>query len=301
MLKPKLKPKGPLTPPAAATLAPSAEAPAATAPAPVAAPAERPTLKPTLKPAGSDTARLKPISLGTPKEAAPTEETAKKSTSRVDLDDARSGTAEVGANAAGPKTIRIKPAQLSPTPPAAAAAAAANDPKRQTSRISLESALAGTDSPAASSGPKTIRLKRPSNIPAVKAGSGTLSKTTQLKTDAAGVPSPTPTQKRTIKVKRPTAARRAPQVKAGGRPGAAAGAGSPTPSAPVHVAPTPPTDGAHWTFITFSILAMLLTAGTIYVLAAQAVGPNHSLTQLSSYKQGPDLPMAGKRTRQVQY
>ena len=293
MLKPKLKPKGTLTPPATATQAPSAEAPAETAPAPVEAPAERPTLKPTLKPAGSDTARLKPISLGAPKEAAPTAETAKKSTSRVDLDDARSGTAEVGANATGPKTIRIKPAQLSPTPPAAART---NDPKRQTSRISLESALAGSDSPAAGSGPKTIRLKRPSNIPAVKVGGGALSKTTQLKTDAAGVPSPTPTQKRTIKVKRPTAARRAPQVKAGGRPAAAAAASSPT-----RAAPTPPTDGAHWSFITFSILAFLITAGAIYVLAAQAVGPNHSLTQLSRYKEGPDLPMYQKRTRQVQY
>ena len=50
-----------------------------------------------------------------------------------------------------------------------------------------------------------------------------------------------------------------------------------------------------------SAVAENAVMAVIYVLAAQAVGPNHSLTQLSRYKKGPDLPMAGKRPRQVQY
>ena len=260
------------------------------------------TLAPVDGPAAANTARLKPITVSAPKvvPAAPAAETAKKATSRVELQEARGGAAEVGANATGPKTIRIKPTKLPPqSKPTAAAGAADHDPKRQTSRISLESALAGTDSVAADSGPKTIRLKRPSETPSVKlGGDGNLSKTAQIDTDAAGIP--TPTQKRTIKMKRP-AGRPGVKIKTGARAGGPASAGAtPTPTA-IQTAPTPKTDGAHWTFITFSILGLLLTAAVIYVLAAQAVGPNHSLTQLSSYKQGPDLPMAGKRPRQVQY
>ncbi len=308
-LKPKLTPKAPAMP-AAVPATPPAEGSADSTPAPAepltpaapaAAPAAvRPTLKPKLKPGAPVTGHLKPVTIQ-PAQAsdAPAPADPKKATSRVDLGDARTGTAETGALDAGPKTIRIKPAKLGQPAATPAGAGAAPDPKRQTSRISLESALAGTDSASSAdtdSGPKTIRLKRPSQTPSVKVDAGALNKTAQIDTDAVA---PTPTQKRTIKVKRPTGGKRGPKVKVGARGGAAAAVGSP--AAAVPVAPTPPTDGAHWSFITFSIIGLLLTAGAIYVLASQAVGPNHSLTQLSSYKQGPDLPVKGKRVRQVQY
>ncbi len=105
-------------------------------------------------------------------------EAAKKQTSRIDLP-----TGEMhAAGGAEIKTVKVKPVAL-PTPggdplpdgPKPLSEAQVHAAKSKTSRISLEAALgAVADVPTASAPPKTIRLKRPANIPAGAARTGVM-------------------------------------------------------------------------------------------------------------------------------
>jgi hypothetical protein len=175
------------------------------------------------------------------------------------------------------------------------------DPKRQTSRISLESAL-GSES---DNGPKTIKLKRPGiNNTSIRI-QGLESRDTAAAPPpppppaaAAGLPTASPgdnaipeTQKKTIKVKRP-AGRTA--LRTGG---SSTGSGSSSPAMF-----TPPTkavaaDSAHWFFILTGCAATIITGVLIYVLCAQALGPNISLTELSYGAPEAELPWPGRITR----
>jgi hypothetical protein len=304
------------SPPPAQAAAPAVPPTPVAAPE-VKAPSEAPTLaaatpaKP--KPLIPRTVKLKATPL-TSKAAAPAasgqfgaavSEAKKKETSKVPLDP----TAAAPEAPVGPKTIRVKPVGLNgavkPGVPSAPSTPDEPNPKRQTSRIPLEHALGD----AKNTGPKTIRLKRPSDAPGkvapstftAKDSASVPSKTTQLDEAPLGdVAAPTPTQKRTIKVKRPqgrpgggVAVKRKTTTAGAARTSAAAGAMG---GAPIAVSVK---DGAHWTFITGSILTLIVLICTLYLFASQAVGKNHGLTQLSSLIDGPDLSVPGnwKQTR----
>jgi len=191
----------------------------------------------------------------------------KRETSKIPLEAATS--TEGGPKK--PKTIRIKPASA---PGAASADAPAKDAKRETSRISLEAAL-GTEEDAPGA-PKTIRLKRPSEAPTVRAKPTEMSQTARL--DGAGVEdAESPTQKKTIKVKRPTERKAVKSVSA--RHPIAPGAAREPAAEPV-------VDSAHWTFLTFAIASVLICFVLIYVLCAQTFGPNVDQTTLTPLSYG---------------
>ncbi len=258
-------------------------------------------------------------------EAAPSEEAAaaaktdtKRKTSRIPLDSAR------GPEAAGdkdkakvpalkPKTVKIKPSvqvpkvrstqPLSITVPIAdvdSRKIQADAEKRKTSRIPLEEALTAdkeSEAPAEPvdpARPKTIKIKRPGSEsatvkvkkPAMAAADdgGEMSKTARLDHLPLDDADATPTQKKTIRVKRPDAASTAASVVA--RPGL--GLTPPEPSDE----PRSDEPGAVWALL--ALAATLVLCVVIYMLAAQAFGPNVSGTKLSSWTGGPNLSWPGK-------
>jgi hypothetical protein len=186
-----------------------------------------------------------------------------------------------------------------------------DDIKRQTSRISLEAAL-GSGEGSQASGPKTIRLKRPGKTPTVNVGDATdsgeknLNKTAKLELpeEDSNIPN---TQKKTIKVKRPSRSRakkkmsvkRAGDATEGNAVEAAAtpeGAAEPSiPIAPLQsLTPASKPDSAHWTFIFSAVAATIIMCVLIYVLCAQALGPDYSYTQLSYGAPTVELPWPGR-------
>jgi hypothetical protein len=230
---------------------------------------------------------------------------AKKETSRISLD-----AAVPPASGEKTQTIRLKPAGSTPAGVRPGVIAqkptvqvpAAGSPvseKRKTSRISLEDAL----SPGAGDGgsaPKTIRLKKPSEAAAAKlgksataktaAGPAAMASTSELSKDTAG-DSPLPTRKRTIRVKRPSGGR---GVRVGAAEAGSAAEGAPaTATAPVGE-PVSVRDEPNWFFVFSSIAATLVACVLIYVLVAQALGPNVSLTTLSYGAPQMDLAWPGK-------
>ena len=249
-----------------------------------------------------------PEAAAKPPEAAPKEKQVLPAAQPVsDKEEAAPGKREPAlgppeaAEAAKPKTIRIKPAPL-PSPAAAAVrpavsgetqplpgAAPKPGEKRQTSRIPLDSALEAPERPAAGPVPKTIRLKRPSEAPTVKATpqpppakaespKQALGKTARLDEAKVGEAAETPTQRKTIRVKRP----------------AGAPAAAPVPMAVLSQAAAPAEEETGFFFPVLAVVAILVICVTIYLFAAQAFGPDVSLTKLSYGGYGVDLPWPGK-------
>ena len=216
------------------------------------------------------------------------------------------------------KTVKLRPTPppapggaplpTGPKPPTPAQQQAA---KSKTTRITLEAAYAGDDS-----APKTIRLKRPSEmksatapiavpVATAKRATGAVpsisiaqhSQTARLPTQQLdqhiqpiGDEEGSPTRRKTIKIKRPTAPSGV-KITIGGK-GAAdtdtdSGATVPPLAERQPVMALAP-DSAHWTFIAASIVAMLLTIGVIWILAAQAFGPNAAVTGYSQ-RWGADI------------
>lgn len=277
---------------------------AATGSAPSADP--RPTIRPVMAP---KTIKLKkPVPLGIKRDtpdptAAPG---SKRATSKISLP---ASSDDMPATApTGPKPITITKTAPADTETAEAGSDTATkptiipqpapDPKRQTSRISLDSAL-GNES---ASGPKTIKLKRPNTSGAIKvqgsepsSGSGSL--TSGEITSPAGTAEPdetTNTQKKTIKVKRPS-------VRTSQRPSLAGGSTTASNSSPTMFTPPAkalaPVDHAHWFFIVTGCAATIITGVLVYVLTAQAFGPNISLTELSYGAPDMELPWPGRIAR----
>ncbi|MBT3192325.1 MAG: hypothetical protein HN341_07190 [Verrucomicrobia bacterium] len=236
----------------------------------------------------------------------------KRETSKIPLETAKAK--PVTPLPVGPRTIKIKPAAadalklsgpviVSSATGADAGEAPSPDPKRQTSRISLEAALGG-DGDEKASGPKTIRLKRPSEAPTVRIqkppaaeGGSDLNKTAQIEApEDAVVPD---TQKKTIKVKRPSQRRsvKSVSVKRSTTAPDASDAAEPLTAAPSVAQPELTTDDAHWTFITSAIAAMIVACVLIYVLCAQVLGPNVSLTELAYWAPDAELPWPGRISR----
>jgi hypothetical protein len=192
----------------------------------------------------------------------------KKDTSRVPIEAARPSSSE-------PKTIRIRPTVVPGAGRIGSGSVALGEAdrpaaaKRTTSRISLESVMgrdgaAGRTAQDDDNAPRTIRLKRPGDVAAVRPAG------------EEGEAGAAPTVRRTIRVKRADASVR------------------PVAIAPVELAPAVPVDEVHWAWPTFAILAALVTCVLIYVLMAQCFGHDVSLTPLSYGWSECDLPWPGK-------
>jgi hypothetical protein len=222
---------------------------------------------------------------------------AKRQTSRIPLDVAKPSPlpgAAAALNAGGPKTIRIKPggttvgAVKPPTPDAGPRipAPAAPSPevaaaKRTTSRISLEAVFGAEAAPeGGEGGPKTIRLKRPGETGVQKPPSA-------ADAPAGGEESgASPTIKKTVRVKRPTPGAEAAAPAAVARTAAIHRAEESLPGA-VNDEPNP-------VFPLFALAASLVLLVLIYVLLAQCLGPDASLTKISMGAPDFELPWPGK-------
>lgn len=225
----------------------------------------------------------------------------KKATTRIDMASAamipeeKSKTTRINLGAfttdtGAPKTIKIqRPSEAATiklnrpgTPPAATPAApppSQSQAKRQTSRISLQEAFvapaegqtaAPAESAAPSSGPKTIRIKRPND-------SGGSQTQENISTPAAA-PSPEPgleagppTQRKTIKLRRP----------GGGEGEARHSVTLPKSAADFAAAqaagPVVDTDEPGVLFAVVSLVAVLVCCVMVYMLCAQAL-PSLGLT-----------------------
>lgn len=227
--------------------------------------------RPVLRPAGAGANTIKrPAPVGIRKDgpdplAAPG---TKKSTSRITLP----SSAEKSASGQI-KTIKIAPKSQTGKIEGDIEASGSDDakpspkidPKRQTSRISLESVLGGgSQQPNA---PATIKIKRAT--PSAVEDKPALKRTGAIDQDAATVaPTPEPTedakpesQKKTLKVKRPA-------VASGDRP--SVGGTSPmfTPPVPTGKIGEPE---PHWAFSLIAIAATIVAGVLIYVLTAQVM------------------------------
>ncbi|MBT3296901.1 MAG: hypothetical protein HN919_01360 [Verrucomicrobia bacterium] len=324
-----VKPADVTAAPAAETPAQVEAAPPATA-----APAPTPAPEPEAAKAAAPAIKLKPLApkpaaanatepAATPTAAPdPTKADTKRKTSRIPLASATPSEPDGDSDepiGIKPRTIKIKPSApvpkirstqpLSITVPmaetdAAVASANADAEKRKTSRIPLEEALTADKEstepaePADPARPKTIKIRRPGSseaatvklkTPASVGGSGQadMGKTARLDSLDLTDADSTPTQKKTIRVKRPNAPQAAkPSLN---RAAAAPSGRGLMPPEPLEESDEP---GVVWAL--FGIAAMLVLCVVIYMLAAQAVGPNLSGTQLSSWKEGPALSWPGK-------
>jgi hypothetical protein len=265
--------------------------------APVAPPAPAPARGPTPSP----TVSVKPI--GSP--PMPVIPAAKRETSRIPLDLAKPALGAPGRPLPGPTTIRVKPVvvrqtvDLAQAVPDGAGNAAPTPPpvspesgKRKTSRISLESVLSsqpGSASqtaeitpPEADDEPRTIRIKRsaerptavttPVSAPISPGQTARLELPPDTPAAAPGTTgSPTPTRKKTIRMRRP-----------GMEDGAEEGVSS-TASAVARPEPVAQKtdDVPHFTFGILAVVSVLVMAVLLWVLMAQAFGRDISLTQLS--------------------
>ncbi|MCK5529174.1 MAG: hypothetical protein KAI74_05785 [Kiritimatiellae bacterium] len=296
--------------------APSAPAQAVPVPpkaAPV--PPKAAALPPKVEPV---TLKAKPVTLKAKPATLKAKPISKSETSKIPLDVASGIT--IVDDAPHTKTIKIKPVASPATikigaatapevaPPAAVSQEALNSAKSKTSKISLDSVL--PDGAASlDSGPKTIRLKRPSVIskPAVTAAPKAaavdakedLSKTSRLDVAAAEA---TPTRRKTIRVKRPTTSAAAPALNVA-RPAAPASAaavapaGGALPSMGAPVPPSAPASVVEEKCIVSgiaSIFSLLVVFVLIYVLLAQLAGADRSLSRLSYFMPEMNLSWPGK-------
>lgn len=280
-----------------------AEAPTIARPAakPLAVPAQAVQVKPA-PPTGKRPA-VKPVTVVAQPVLQAKPSTPKRDTSRIPLTAAAvPPSSDAAQSPVIAKTISVKPVVARPTvqPPQAAVAATPVKPgeeKRKTSRISLENAMANQPPSPGTEGPKTIRLKRPTEAPTIRSAplggparaAGTppapgvttpLTQTAVLPESSEDEEGPSPTRRKTIKVKRPD---QRPTVEGG------------APSIQMVAGPAVKTgDRPHWFFSMVAGITIILCGIVIYMEMAQATGPNYSLTQLSSAPDWEDLHWPGK-------
>lgn len=250
------------------------------------------------------TVRLRPIAApGAATEAAPrTVPGATQAITQVEL----SSTAPIAP------VVPVQPQPQPPPPPGASplpdgpkplSAAQVQASKSKTSRISLDAAIGVA--PAESVGPKTIRLKRPSDLMAPPAAptvaSTPLAPASARKTSripdsalpAEGDGSAGVTQKKTLKIKRP-----------GGKPDAAGEAGAEGEGFPegVQMTPISPLDfpaqkEESSVFTTIAAVCAVAAAVVLvlltFCLGAHAVGPDAGKNAVASIS-GPELPWPGR-------
>ena len=300
---PKPSPK-PIVKPAAAQQATVAEGDAASETTDISAESEK-VARPTPSAAKPVTVKAVPIGEKTA-DAGP-----KKSTTKIALD------------AAKPKTIKATPKPVaagdtSSVPPVPKPKGSDTAAKRKTSRISLESVLGeDQESGAASGAPKTIRLKRPGaegapkvatqakTVRAVKRPTASgeeenseAAETAETADTAAAAPEgESQTRRKTVVVKRPQAGG-GKKLKVA-RPDAEQAAESEAAAAEAAAAAAPAVKGPDRPgpfFAVVSIAATLVVFVMVYMLLAQVIGPNFSMTDYSYAKGGPDLVWPGKLT-----
>ncbi len=249
----------------------------------------------------------------------PREEAAKKMTARISLASATGQIPAVSVQSSTDdvKTIKLKPPTATQSvSPQESAAIAAQAAKSKTSRITLESALSAQPElpPASNTAPKTIRLKRPTEMggapvkPPLKPPTTHIQipqpphQTGQIPPAAVATPPPepaqeapdnSPTRKKTIKVKRPGAGG-GPKIslsKSGeGEDGAGIGDDNLQQlSGFDNLAPVAAPDKANPIFIIAAVIAILMAIDLIWVLAAQLFGPNAAVADYATV-QGPDVP-----------
>ncbi len=284
-----------------------------------------------LKPKAAPAEKSSEAAVDTAEEAAdkkksdPAKTDTKRKTSRIPLESARAPEAEEKkeekkeekAPKLKPKTIKIKPSipvpkvrstqPLSVTVPIAdedGEKVKADAAKRKTSRIPLEEALTADKEseepaePVDAARPKTIKIRRPGSeattvkakkpAPPAPADDGEMGKTARLDHLPLDDADTTPTQKKTIRVKRPDAASTA---SAAPTPAPAPGGLGLTPPEPIEE-PRSDEPGVVWALL--ALAATLVLCVVIYMLAAQAFGPNATGTALSSWTGGPNLSWPGK-------
>ena len=199
-----------------------------------------------------------------------------------------------------PPTPGSHPLPDGPKPPSGAQVQAA---KSKTSRISLDSAIGVA--PMAPMGaekvePKTIRLKRPSDLSAPaapKTSTAPIRQTSRIpdsalpNAEAAAAEASTVTQKKTLKIKRPGAKEDA----------AVEASGEAFPEGvqmtPISALEMPPVKAESSVFTAISVVAavaaLFVMAALTWCLAAQAVGPVANMNTTASVS-GPELPWAGR-------
>ena len=197
-----------------------------------------------------------------------------------------------------PPTPGSHPLPDGPKPPSGAQVQAA---KSKTSRISLDSAIgvAPMSPMGEKSEPKTIRLKRPTDLAAPaapKVSTTPIRQTSRIPDSAlpsgeAGEAEPaTVTQKKTLKIKRPGAKEDA-SVEA---PGEAFPEG--VQMTPISSTDVPEnTESPVFTAISLvaAVAALFVVAAVMWCLAAQAVGPVANMNATASIN-GPELPWSGR-------
>lgn len=203
-----------------------------------------------------------------------------------------------------------------PAGPKPASNAQVQASKSKTSRISLDSAI-GVAPMAPMGGdkgePKTIRLKRPSDlsapapvVPAPKSSTTPIRQTSRIPDsalpnaeagDSAGV-----TQKKTLKIKRPGGSHEEHPVSAGAEADASAAAGGEAFPEGVHMTPVTPLDALppkeeSSVFTTLSVVAtvaaLIVLSALTWCLMAQSMGPGANPNTSVSVN-GPELPWPGR-------
>ena len=217
---------------------------------------------------------------------APPEASAKRQTARIDLPPLEAGkkkTSKIPLSAFLPDTgDATAPIGSSEPPETTAVPAPRADEldvlKKTTSRIPLEAVLAGTEGigAAPSVAPKTIRIKRPTQAPTIKLTrtsapeeaaaaepGGGKSKTSRIDLPAESTEAAAPTQRKTIKIKRPEPGAQAARTLTISRPETAA------------VAPGEGDKAATETpglaFSLAAVISLVIVCVLIYVLAVQAL------------------------------
>ncbi len=240
---------------------------------------------------------------------------AKHKTTRVDLPEMQPpGRGEVDEF----KTVKLRPMSApqpgsAPLPdgPKALSPSQVQASKSKTSRISLEAAFGSNEGMLDSHAPKTIRLKRPSELSTGTTGPISVTVATAKKTSmmppvtqqpqqsiTAKLPTQTlnaaavtpdednsPTRRKTIKIKRPSAAAGikinvAQTEGEGEETGETTEDGMQRLAVPGGFSPKGATgpDTANIAFILAAVAALIATVGVIWILAAQAFGPNAAVT-----------------------
>jgi len=195
------------------------------------------------------------------------------------------------------------PLPQGPKPPSGAQVQAA---KSKTSRISLDSAIGVAPVGSEKEAPKTIRLKRPSDLaapaPTVPKGPSAAVRQTSRIPDSA-LPTAEPgaaesasvTQKKTLKIKRPTGAKEeAPAAAAGGEAAFPEGVQM-TPLSPLGL-PAKEESSIFTTIATVAAAAsIVLLLALAWCLAAHAISPSAGKNALASVSLGSlELPWGGR-------
>ena len=227
---------------------------------------------------------------------------------------------ETPAVAAAPAISPLQP-QSPPTPgsnplpdgPKPASVAQVQAAKSKTSRISLDTAIGVAPVGAEKDVPKTIRLKRPSDLSstvptsvAQKPPMPSVRQTSRIPdsvlptVEAAVNESASVTQKKTLKIKRPGASEMSASSPAPAADKSGGGASFPenvqmTPLSPIMDIPAGKAESP--IFTTVSVIAACAAAVVLllltFCLASHAVGPDAGKNALASVK-GPSLPWPGR-------